>query len=156
MNNSLLPPTHHFDDDISIDLSDLNLNSNPTITIDTSSWNTMASGVTYAPVSNSVLTVGTGASPIWTTNTSASPAMHVTTHEGSGRVELQGNKADIIVNGESLMDTLRGIQDRLNVLQPNPELEAEWDQLRELGEQYRKLEKEFTEKAKMWQTLKKI
>jgi hypothetical protein len=73
----------------------------------------------------------------------------------SGTIQLEGDNADIKINGESLMETLRGIQDRLNMLQPNPELEAEWDQLREIGEQYRKLEAEFKEKSKMWNTLKK-
>ena len=43
----------------------------------------------------------------------------------SGTIQLEGENADIKVNGESLMETLRGIQDRLNMLQPNPELEAE-------------------------------
>ena len=73
----------------------------------------------------------------------------------SGTIHLEGNNADIKVNGESLMETLRGIQDRLNMLTPNTELEAEWDELRALGEQYRKLETEFKEKSKMWNTLKK-
>jgi len=73
----------------------------------------------------------------------------------SGIIELRGKNADIRVNGESLMETLKGIQDRLNMLRPDPELEAEWDQLRELGEQYRKLEAEFKEKTKMWNALKK-
>ena len=74
----------------------------------------------------------------------------------SATIELNGEDADIRVNGESLMDTLRGIQDRLNILRPNTELEAEWDELRELGEQYRKLEAQFAEKSKVWSTLKKM
>jgi hypothetical protein len=73
----------------------------------------------------------------------------------SGTIQLEGENADIRVNGESMMQTLRNIQDRLNMLRPNPELEAEWDELRALGEQYRKLESEFKEKSKMWNTLKK-
>ena len=81
--------------------------------------------------------------------------MSVSQQQNSGVVELRGEKADIVVNGESMMQTLRNIQDRLNMLRPNPELEAEWDQLRALGEQYRKLESEFKEKSKMWNTLKK-
>jgi hypothetical protein len=68
---------------------------------------------------------------------------------------LDGPNADIKINGESLMATLRGIQDRLNILRPNQELEAEWDQLRELGEQYRKLEQELEEKSRAWSLLKK-
>ena len=72
-----------------------------------------------------------------------------------GTIQIEGENADIRVNGESLMQTLREIQGRLNILRPNPELEEEWDELRELGNQYRKLEAEFKEKSKMWNTLKK-
>jgi hypothetical protein len=42
----------------------------------------------------------------------------------------------------------------LNILTPNPEMEAEWDQLRKLGERYRKLEKKCREKSDMWNKLK--
>jgi hypothetical protein len=73
----------------------------------------------------------------------------------SGRMELRGNQADIMINDVSLNDTLRSIQDRLNMLQPNTALEAEWDQLRELGEQYRNLEKQLIQKQRAWDILKK-
>lgn len=106
--------------------------------------------VTIAPSPTSVMMRGT-AGPLWTDNT----VMSVSQQQNSGVVELRGEKADIVVNGESMMQTLRNIQDRLNMLRPNPELEAEWDQLRALGEQYRKLEAEFKSKSKMWNTLKK-
>ena len=76
--------------------------------------------------------------------------------EPNNTIQINGEGADIVVNGESLMDTLRGIQDRLNILRPNPELEKEWDELRELGEQYRKLEEQFAEKTKMWNSLKQM
>ena len=72
----------------------------------------------------------------------------------SGTLTLRGEDADIDINGVSLMETLRGIQERLNILQPNRELEAEWDQLRELGEQYRRLEQELAEKSRAWKALK--
>jgi hypothetical protein len=71
----------------------------------------------------------------------------------SGMLELQGEGADIKINGHSLTQTLQTIQDRLNMLRPNPELEKDWDQLRELGEQYRRLEAEFKEKQKAWESL---
>lgn len=71
-----------------------------------------------------------------------------------GKITLTGPNADIEVNGQSMMTMLEEIQQRLNVLRPNPELEAQWDQLRELGEQYRKLETEIIEKQKVWNTLK--
>jgi hypothetical protein len=74
----------------------------------------------------------------------------------SGRITLQGPNADIEVNGESLMTMLHRIEERLNILTPNKELEAEWDQLRELGEQYRALEKKLNEQSEMWDALKKM
>jgi hypothetical protein len=82
---------------------------------------------------------GTGitANP-WTTTTQA------------GRMELNGDHADLVINGVSLLEVL---QERLNVMIPNPELEKEWDQLRALGEQYRAVEKDLKEKAEMWKKL---
>jgi len=60
-----------------------------------------------------------------------------------------------VINDVSLNDTLRSIQDRLNMLQPNTALEAEWDQLRAIGEQYRDLEKQLIQKQRAWDILKK-
>ena len=71
-------------------------------------------------------------------------------------IQINGEGADIVVNGETVMDTRRGIQERLNILRPNPELEAEWDELREVGERYRELERQFSEKSKMWDALKQM
>jgi hypothetical protein len=86
----------------------------------------------------------------WTTGTTAANNPWTTT-TSTGRLNLEGEAADIVVNGVSLMEVLR---DRLNVMIPNPELEKEWDQLRELGDQYRRLEKELKEKGDMWSKLK--
>lgn len=102
-------------------------------------------GSGYAP--GQVFTTGISA-PTWTTNTTLNVPQ-------SGRMELRGTDADLVINGTSLSATLRLIQDRLNMLQPNTALEQEWDQLRELGEQYRKLEKQLNEKQRAWDILKK-
>lgn len=74
----------------------------------------------------------------------------------SGKLKLQGKDADIEINGISLTETLNTIQQRLNMLVPNPELESEWQQLRELADQYRKLEQQCLEKSRMWDTLNKM
>jgi hypothetical protein len=99
--------------------------------------------------------------PTWTTNPggwgvggSGAGGYHIDRTLKGGQLHLEGDDADININGESLMATLRSLEQRLNILRPNTELEAEWDQLRELGEQYRRLEKEFEEKSKMWNRLK--
>ena len=100
--------------------------------------------------------VGTGlnyTSPY--TFTSASPNWSIRDDNNvSSTIDLKGENADIKINGVSLMDTLKTIQDRLNILRPNPELETEWDQLRELGDQYRELEKKVKEQGDMWAKLK--
>lgn len=72
----------------------------------------------------------------------------------TGRLSLNGTNADIVINGVSLISKIEAIGQRLNILDVNPELEAEWDQLRELGERYRQLEQELQDKADMWKTLK--
>ena len=74
----------------------------------------------------------------------------------SGTLDLQGEGADVKINGVSLTGVLKNIEERLNILRPNTELEADWDQLRELGDQYRQLETKLKEKSKMWSTLKSI
>ena len=101
---------------------------------------------------NGVYYAGTGtttaiAAPTWSTTTAMLTP--------SGQIELKGDQADLIINGVSLTETLQLIQDRLNMLRPNAALEAEWDQLRELGQQYRQLEAELKEKQRAWEILKK-
>ena len=76
------------------------------------------------------------------------------TSTSRGTLELQGEGADVKINGVSLTGVLKNIEERLNILRPNKELEADWDQLRELGNQYRRLEAELKEKSLMWNKLK--
>jgi hypothetical protein len=63
------------------------------------------------------------------------------------------NVSDININGISLKETLQKIEQRLNILAPNKELEAQWEELQELGEKYRKLEKELESYNKVWEIL---
>lgn len=79
-----------------------------------------------------------------------------TTQSNSGKLTLQGDDADIEVNGRSLMSAIDALEQRLNIMIPNPELEAEWDELRELGDRYRALEKQCKEKGQMWAKLREV
>lgn len=63
-------------------------------------------------------------------------------------------ECDIRFGNSSLKTILEGIESRLALLRPNPELENEWAELKDLGDQYRKLEKEIQEKMKTWNILK--
>ena len=119
-------------------------------------------GTTYTLSNLDIATSSISISPTWANNgpyitdgTGGYTWANIT-EPASGKLTLQGPDADIEVNGESLMTAIRKIEERLNILKPNEKLEAEWDQLRELGEQYRELEKKIQEQAKMWETLKKM
>jgi hypothetical protein len=62
--------------------------------------------------------------------------------------------ADIKFGGKSLIETIAKIEDRLGILQPNPELESRWELLKELRRQYEELEKDLLEKEKIMKILK--
>lgn len=136
-------------DYVSITTSDVD-NSN---TIDLSGLTTSLSSGSYT-----IGAVGSNMSGGYTFDNSTitsgwdySPAMAV---NQSGQISLSGDNADIVINGVSLVDKLDAIAERLNILDVNPKLEAEWDQLKELGEQYRQLEQDLKAKSEMWKTLK--
>lgn len=94
-------------------------------------------------------------SPIWTTNTSAGSFSFANQNiEPQNKVHIKGKDADLLINDKSLKTWMERVEERLNILTPNPEMEKEWDQLRKLGERYRKLEKKCQEKSDMWNKLK--
>ena len=69
-----------------------------------------------------------------------------------GDAEFEG---DVKIKGKNIIDMFEKIEDRLAILHPNEELEAKWEQLRELRRQYIELEKDILEKEKIWNILKK-
>jgi hypothetical protein len=75
---------------------------------------------------------------------------------GKSKITLNGDDADIEINGKSLAKTLEALEERLNILVPNPAMEKEWDQLKRLGDKYRKLEKKLKEQSNMWDKLKSM
>jgi hypothetical protein len=109
--------------------------------------NTVLGGTGYT------YTTGTTSSPWIATGTGINPTMVV---GQSGTIEIKGEDADIKINGKSMKTWMEAVEERLNILTPNPELEKEWDDLRRLGERYRKLEQKCKDKAKMWEALKRV
>jgi hypothetical protein len=108
--------------------------------------NTVLGGTGYTYTTNTT-------SPWIATGTNINPAMVV---NQSGTIEIKGEDADIKINGKSMKTWMEAVEERLNILTPNPELEKDWDELQELGERYRALEKQCKEKAQMWAALKKV
>ena len=98
-------------------------------------------GQSYSYPNINDLTLGT---TYQTPNTISTTGIHLT------------GEADIDFNGKSLRDWMEQVEQRLNILTPNHELEKEWNELRELGQRYRELERQCQEKAKMWNKLKSM
>ena len=122
---------------------------------------TYSSPTTFGPNVSGVNTVLGGNGYTYTTNTT-SPWISVS-NGGTGSspaisasIEIQGEDADIKINGKSMVTWMEKVEERLNILTPNPELEKDWDDLRRLGQRYRALEKKCREKAQMWAALKKV
>ena len=122
-----------------------------TDTIDLSMLNNMTTnGAPYTVTTG--MTGGFAPGAGWTAGIDTSPWF--TQSNTASKINLDGEGADIVVNGSSLVDAINSIKDRLNCLQINPKLEAEWDQLRALGDQYRQLEQQILEKQATWDRLK--
>lgn len=71
----------------------------------------------------------------------------------NGKMYLNGEGADIEINGKSLSSSITNIEERLGILHCDPELEAEFAELKHIGEQYRKVEKQLLEKKQVWDKL---
>ena len=117
----------------------------------------------YGPVPNVTIgstthTSATGinvSSPVWTTNITAGQYSFTGQNtQPSNTVHIKGKDADLLINDKSLKTWMEKVEERLNILTPNPEMEKEWNDLRKLGERYRKLEKKCKEKSDMWNKLK--
>jgi hypothetical protein len=105
------------------------------------------------------VTIGSGinVSPtVWTTTTNNTGGYTFANTQPSNTVRIQGEDADLLINNKSLKTWMEKVEERLNILTPNPEMEKEWDDLRKLGERYRKLEKKCREKTDMWKKLKSM
>jgi len=94
--------------------------------------------------------------PVWTTTTNNTGGYTFANTQPSNTVHIRGEDSDLLIDDKSLKIWMEKVEERLNILTPNPELEKEWDQLRRLGERYRKLEKKCREKANMWKKLKSM
>lgn len=78
-------------------------------------------------------------------------------HNQSNGLTVQGNaefNGNVKIKGKDVLELFEKIEERLAILQPNTELESEWEELKSLGEQYRKLEAHIKEKMVVWDKLK--
>jgi hypothetical protein len=104
------------------------------------------------------ITGATGISVPWTGTSTTSNTITMDSSwnkPASTKIRLDGPEADIEINGESLIDMLKTIEQRLNILRPNEALESEWEELKALGDAYRTLESQIQAKMKTWNAISK-
>lgn len=111
----------------------------------------------------SILTGGSSTSPIWQstgTYTIANGSNGGGWNSNGVKITTKGvdlpEDSDINFGNVSLRKTLESIESRLAILRPDHELEENWEELKALGDAYRKLEKEIQEKLKTWEVLKRV
>ena len=85
------------------------------------------------------------------TYTDFSPKAGIQIKEGNLEI---ADGYDIKIGGRSMLATLDTIAQRLAMLETNKELEQEFEELRALGDQYRKLEAELKQRMATWDLLK--
>ena len=148
----IAPLTWTYDNTIT-GISDPAYGAIPTYSVN--SGGTSATGIWTTTHTNTSVPNVTISAPTWTSNPYTVMGAGTTVDQG-GKLKLQGEGADVDINGKSLKAWMEQVEERLNMLTPNPELEKDWDDLRKLGERYRKLEKKCREKAEVWNKLKSL
>jgi hypothetical protein len=111
-----------------------------------------------AGTSASTISIGGGGGggtygPVYTTN-----AQWSNTPGTSGQIHVKGDavfEGKITWQGRDMREWFETVESRLAILQPNSKMEADWDELKELGDQYRALEKKLKEQQHVFDILKK-
>ena len=81
---------------------------------------------------------GTGSSgSMWTGTATTSTAATIT---ANGKLKIEGENADILINGQSFLETMQTIQDRLAILVPDPKKLEQFEALKQAYEHYKTLE----------------
>jgi hypothetical protein len=114
--------------------------------------NTNITSITSGGTVGSVLST-TLSGPTWTNSTITATAQPYT--YGYNDTYTINTPKTLTVKGVKLSERLDEIEKRLAILRPNNDLENRWEELKELGERYRELEKEILGKEHVWDILKK-
>ena len=130
----------------------------PNVTVGSGIVSTTGTTTGIWTTSGTGTTIGTGSPGMWTTSPSYTIGTGTAGYGNvqAGKVHIQGDNADLVIGDKSMKAWMEQVEERLNILTPNPEMEKDWDDLRRLGERYRKLEKKCREKADMWKKLKSM
>jgi hypothetical protein len=111
----------------------------------------------YTTTGSPGYTLGVGNGTSATDFTWTSTATPVTISQ-SATIDLKGDGADIVINGESLNETLKEIKEALRIpdkIKRDEHLEKNFEEIRILREKYEAMVKEYKEKQQVWDILKK-
>jgi hypothetical protein len=107
--------------------------------------------------SNVTLTGGAGTNLVYTSAGAGSYnwATHAVAPYYTTQPKVNITDKDIVLDGLSLRDFMQSVNERMAIVQPNPALEKEFDELRACADRYRELERKLLEQKQVWETLKK-
>ena len=89
------------------------------------------------PYASMPINAGAGTGSTWAgTNINNGTATTAT-----GKLKVEGNDADIFINGQSLSDWMQAVDQRLSILRPRPELQEKYSALQAAYEHYKTLER---------------
>ena len=95
---------------------------------------------------------------VWNgSNTTWANPVNPVTISQNAQIDLKGENADIVINGESLKETLQAIKEALRIpnrIQRDEQLERDFEEIKQLREKYEQKVKEYKEKQKVWEVLK--
>jgi len=136
--------------------SDPSYGAVPPLTVSNIDGNINGTSRNTISLTGSPFTFSNTAGHVWTTTgTGSSPyTINPYTMNQSGKVHITGENADLVIGEKSMRDWMERVEERLNILTPNTELETEWEELKSLGEQYRRLEQHIKDKQATWDRLK--
>jgi hypothetical protein len=115
-----------------------------------------------APFANSSVTLGGsgGSGAVYSITAGGGGGSGVLPSSNWGKPYSNGNVVvdadDIKLRGKSLMASLDRIEQRLGILDCDEILEQHWDELKALGDEYRKVKQHIEDKMKTFETLKKM
>jgi hypothetical protein len=125
----------------------------PPLTVSSIDGNINGTTISNISLNGSPYTFSNTTGHVWTTGTTGAYSINASPYQ-SGKVHITGENADLVIGEKSMRDWMERVEERLNILTPNTKLETEWEELRELGEQYRKLEQHIKDKQATWDRLK--
>ena len=136
--------------------SDPSYGAVPPLTVSNIDGNINGTSRNTISLTGSPFTFSNTAGHVWTTTgTGSNPyTINPYTMNQSGKVHITGENADLVIGEKSMRDWMERVEERLNILTPNTKLEAEWEELKALGEQYRRLEQHIKDKQATWDRLK--